>query len=1172
MPLRRLHLVVDDDLGPVLWALEEVSPGRSRPSTHLGGLIAQVPAPLDGALADAVRAVHAAPEGTDPPLRHRLRVLGSRGEFRRIPALPLDDAALVGVVGAIRALVAARVGDDVATGLAKPLADGSSIQLLDGLVLMPDTVAAVVQDMEAEQLVARRQIDVELRERFGQVRAHWRPLTTSHPHLLDALVDARAHAAFATHVAAHGAAGRPSAAHDPQAPSDPHGMVLALAGEAPMENMDIPALRRIQRALDDYITSGRARVHLHSTDSALVVRLHQPPPATTPSPEDDGPHPTAHLTPPAPARWLLQTCLREPDGPVHPVARLRSTGDLSAEGAAEAAGEVMRLAPTVRGAEVDETGLDWQLTTAEASAFLTHDTPVLEQAGVTVLLPRDWTKQKARLKVEAGEDEQAAPKPGRGTGVGVDAMASFRWRIAVGDTDLTEEEIADIRDAQQELVQLRGQWVRLDQDTMRAAERFLDEFGARSRRRPPGLPGALGRRAAGAMSGRPGTSADGSDGGDASADGSGTPGDGEPDQDPIEAEFEALANWHTLFRSVLYGKDISLLDIDWARGGPPFPARGGEEGYDPAQWRNTMTRLLPKGPGPVPYLAPTTLRATLRDYQLAGLNWMWALQESRSGGILADDMGLGKTMQVLALLCRERETMPGDEPPLPWDPVPDEDTPGLATRRRRRHHPGPTLLVCPMSVVGSWQREAARFAPDLAVHVHHGGDRIRDESFTEGVADMDLVITTYSLLVRDLELLTQVDWHRIVFDEAQHVKNPNTAVSRAAAKIPATYVFALTGTPVENRLGDLHAIMSVVNPQLLGQRKEFQEKIAGPIESEDTDRPQCASDAPSGPPQPGGRSASQIALNRLKLVIDPFVLRRVKTDRAIIDDLPEKYDETTIVSLTPEQAGLYEALVDELQIQLEEADQAHRRTVVMSTLTKLKQVCNHPAHYLGDGSPLLRDGVHRSGKLEYVDDLLEKAFDAGEKVLLFTQFTTFGHMLVPYWTEKFGRPFPFLHGGVAKKDRDAMVADFQSRPGEPGAMLLSLRAGGTGLTLTAANHVVHLDRWWNPAVENQATDRAFRIGQTKDVQVRKLVCQGTVEQRIDGVIRSKQGLADATITAAPPDLSTLEDEELWKLLSLDEGEDGGGADGEGGRADGKGPGGSDEKGPTEGSPRTGGES
>src|SRR5699024_2495306 len=471
----------------------------------------------------------------------------------------------------------------------------------------------------------------------------------------------------------------------------------------------------------------------------------------------------------------------EADGTVHPVADLRAVGDLTAAGAAEASAAVLRLAATVRGAAVDDTGVDWLLTTAEASAFLSLDTPALEQAGVTVLLPRDWTAQRTALGRRWGEEE---PGERKGSGVGLGAMASFRWRVAVGDTELTEEEMAQIREAQAEIVQLRGQWVRLDATTLRAAERFLDAFSRRTRDRrlAPGEDGELreersGRRE-GAGRGAPAATT--------------PPAPELPPPSTVPAEVEGRAPWIEMFSMIL---SPDMADVDF---GLSALYSGGTRG---------LARLMPGAEGPYPYPQPETLQATLRPYQLDGLNWLWALDEQSLGGILADDMGLGKTMQVLALLCREREGVRRER--LVDSPLTD--------RREIPPMPvGPTLLVCPMSVVGAWQREAEKFAPYLSVHVHHGGDRLRDESFVAGAADLDLVITTYSLLARDLPLLQAVEWHRIVFDEAQHVKTPGTQVTQAARALQAPHRLAMTGTPVENRLGDLHSLMEAVNPGLLG--------------------------------------------------------------------------------------------------------------------------------------------------------------------------------------------------------------------------------------------------------------------------------------------------------------------------------------------------------------------
>ncbi|WP_040794753.1 DEAD/DEAH box helicase [Nocardia higoensis] len=483
---------------------------------------------------------------------------------------------------------------------------------------------------------------------------------------------------------------------------------------------------------------------------------------------------------------------------------------------------------------------------------------------------------------------------------------------------------------------------------------------------------------------------------------------------------------------------------------------------------------------PVP--PPAGLKAQLRPYQQRGLTWLAAMSRLHCGAVLADDMGLGKTVQVLALLAHERDT-------------------GAAS--------GPTLLVCPMSVVGNWQREASRFTPDLRVLVHHGKDRRHGLDLEEAVAGADLVLTTYAILVRDVTELAALTWDRVVLDEAQHIKNAATAQARAARAVPARHRLALTGTPVENRLEELRSILDFAVPKLLGTPQTFRARFAVPIE----------------------REQDQNALSRLRLVTGPFVLRRLKTDPAVIGDLPDKLEMTVRANLTVEQAALYQAVVDDMLDKIKNAKGMARKGAVLAALTGLKQVCNHPAHYLRDHSAVLRRGRHRSGKLALVEDVLDTVIADGEKALLFTQFREFGELLTPYLTERFGTAIPFLHGGVDKKNRDAMVDRFQSEGGPP-LMLLSLKAGGTGLNLTAANHVVHLDRWWNPAVENQATDRAFRIGQRRDVQVRKLVCVDTIEERIDEMITGKSRLADLAVGAGENWITELGTDELRELFTL----------------------------------------
>ncbi|RLP92203.1 DEAD/DEAH box helicase, partial [Micromonospora sp. CV4] len=482
-------------------------------------------------------------------------------------------------------------------------------------------------------------------------------------------------------------------------------------------------------------------------------------------------------------------------------------------------------------------------------------------------------------------------------------------------------------------------------------------------------------------------------------------------------------------------------------------------------------RLTPLDP-------PPGFQGTLRPYQRRGLAWLAFLRSLGLGGVLADDMGLGKTVQLLALLA-------GDPPDA-----------------------GPTLLVCPMSLVGNWQREAARFTPGLRVHVHHGAERARGSEFTTAAHSADLVLTTYSVAARDAVDLAGIDWHRVVVDEAQAIKNASTRQAEAVRALPARQRVAVTGTPVENRLADLWSIMQFANPGLLGPAATFRKRFAEPIE----------------------RHGDAEAAERLRRITGPFVLRRLKTDSSIISDLPEKLEMEVLCNLTAEQAALYRVVVDDMLARIESSDGIERRGLVLATMTRLKQVCNHPAQLLRDGSPL--EG--RSGKLARLTEILEEVLAAGERALLFTQYAEFGAMLRGHLSARFGREVLFLHGGLGKAERDAMVQRFQSADGPP-LFVLSLKAGGTGLTLTAANHVVHVDRWWNPAVEDQATDRAFRIGQRRRVQVRKFVCAGTVEEKVAALIADKRSLAERVVGTGEQWITELSTGQLRELFALEAG-------------------------------------
>jgi SNF2 family DNA or RNA helicase len=419
-----------------------------------------------------------------------------------------------------------------------------------------------------------------------------------------------------------------------------------------------------------------------------------------------------------------------------------------------------------------------------------------------------------------------------------------------------------------------------------------------------------------------------------------------------------------------------------------------------------------------------------------------------------------------------------------------------------------------MSLVGTWQREAAKFAPELRVHAHHGAGRLHGAALADRAAGSDLVVTTYATAARDIEELSATAWRRLVLDEAQAIKNSRAQHARAVRRIDAEHRVALTGTPVENRLSELWSVMDVLNPGLLGSAERFRTRYAIPVE----------------------RHGDTEAAQRLRTVTQPYLLRRVKTDPTIIDDLPEKIEITQHYRLTREQASLYRTVVDDMMEKIEGSDGIERRGNVLSAMAKLKQVCNHPAQLLHDGSAIGR----RSGKIIRLEEILAEILDEGDRVLCFTQFTEFGRMLVPHLSARFDSEVAFLHGGTSKKRRDELVTTFQSGNGPP-IMLLSLKAGGTGLTLTAANHVVHLDRWWNPAVENQATDRAFRIGQRRSVQVRKFVCPGTVEERIDEMITKKRALSEMVVGDGEGWLTELSTDTLRELFTLgadavDEGE------------------------------------
>ena len=489
-----------------------------------------------------------------------------------------------------------------------------------------------------------------------------------------------------------------------------------------------------------------------------------------------------------------------------------------------------------------------------------------------------------------------------------------------------------------------------------------------------------------------------------------------------------------------------------------------------------LERLAAAGEGPPAPSTPAGFIGQLRPYQRRGVAWLQGMGELGLGAVLADDMGLGKGIQLIAYLLSRAG--------------------------------GPHLVVCPTSVVGNWERELNRFAPGLDVARFHGPDRPTDLHGWQGV-----VVTSYGTLRRDADPLVAVDWDVVALDEAQHVKNPATAGARAVRRLRSAQTVALTGTPLENRLSELWALLDVTNKGLLGSRAAFGRRFAGPIEQ-----------------RRDGRAAA-----RLRRLVAPFILRREKSDPTVVAELPPKIERTVACALTSEQAQLYRAAVDRAfgrgPDAVTETSSMERRGRVLGLVTALKQVCNHPAQLLGETDPVIPG---RSGKLAAAREIIGEAVEAGDQVVVFTQYVVMGRLLVTQLGADLDTPVPFLHGAVTATARDRMVAAFQGEGdgATPPVLVVSLRAGGTGLNLTAATHVVHYDRWWNPAVEDQATDRTHRIGQLRTVEVHKLVTAGTVEERIAQVIERKRELSAHVVGAGEAWITELGDEELAELVAL----------------------------------------
>ncbi|NGZ77255.1 DEAD/DEAH box helicase [Saccharibacillus alkalitolerans] len=752
----------------------------------------------------------------------------------------------------------------------------------------------------------------------------------------------------------------------------------------------------------------------------------------------------------------------------------------------------------------------------DAWQFLTKDSPRLLNAGWRVLLPAWWqaaSKKKPKLKARVKEEEGEGKKGGRSV-FGLDSVLNFDWRIAIGDAEFSEEEYLELAARNERLVQFRGEWVALDPALLTQISRAMNGLDKRS---------------------------------------------GLSFQDILQLQLLKKEEENSEAEERSRAEEDARLEIEVQLSGH-LAALIDQLGQKEA-WPEIG---IPKG-----------LRAELRNYQREGFGWLAFLRRLGLGACLADDMGLGKTVQLISYLLHVKESRAeaeaGRAPGGGYDAGGSEAYADARPQAGRRARParggdsasanaeasaavqaradasgsgGPpawlppddgiirpgsypleaSLIICPTSLLGNWQKEIARFAPDLRVMLHYGPNRRTGEAFAAAASDADVVLTSYATSALDQELLRGFDWLTICLDEAQTIKNAQTKQSTAIRSFKALHKIALTGTPIENRLAELWSIYDFMVPGYLGGPKSFQERFANPIEKE--------------------QDEDKIA--ELQKLVKPFMLRRKKKDPNIQLDLPEKNEMKTYIHLTPEQSVLYEQVVKQLLKEMPQLEGMKRKGAILSALTQLKRLCDHPALTAGDSAgtdpeeaPDLDTLIEQSAKLSRLVAMVKELRAEGERCLIFTQYIGMGEMMQRVLSEELGENVLYLNGSTPRTARERMIEKFQAKeqpPGETTAVfILSLKAGGVGLNLTAANHVFHVDRWWNPAVENQATDRAYRMGQTKDVQVHKFISIGTLEERIDDMLESKQQLSDSVIAGSEGWITELSDSALRDLFTLRKG-------------------------------------
>lgn len=708
--------------------------------------------------------------------------------------------------------------------------------------------------------------------------------------------------------------------------------------------------------------------------------------------------------------------------------------------------------------------------------FLGSIAPRLVAKGVQILIPRSLMESDLKLVAHAKSSGLEVQKK---SNLGEAALLEFQWQMYTGVGELTPEEQRALLNSAHELVQIRGQWLHVNEKDLARARDYVSNMAKNHASK-------IKEDIESLLQIYPGLTVD------------------DPLRPDAASQLAALQQQlKDLERNALSIGEVSERELrELAIEHPELPAA-----YVGEDWRLRFLRGE-RMTEPHPVEVPTTVHATLHEYQKRGVDWMNWMVEHGLGFILADDMGLGKTLQLLTLIALQPEE--------------------------------PVVVVCPASVMKAWQDQSKQFTPSFEVLVHHGTNRLTGQDFVDAAQSARLVVTTFSTLTRDIQDFIQVQWNLVIADEAQHVKNSQTKAAKALQALPSKVRIAATGTPVENRLGELYTLLNFCNPGMLGRPDQFRTQFAAPIEREE----------------------SELHAQRLRELTAPFMLRRLKTDPAVGLELPERDDVIVEVDLTAAQASLYQAEIQHLAERLAEVTPNQKRMVVLGALTRTKLICDDPGLYLKDGSGLKDEhGRYRSAKITAMMDILTHALSRGERVLVFSQYVEYARRLVdeinlvfgPSWNldaeatsantagqgasaNPSGQETPaavLFSGSLSPKARSAMIDNFQSGTG-PQVMVISLKAGGVGITLTEANVVIHMDRWWNPAVENQATDRAHRIGQTRDVRVYKMVARGTIEERINDVIEQKMALAENTISVGENWLSTLPDDQVEQLFAYQE--------------------------------------